>query len=65
MFGRGEYEFLGYLVQKSEDILLIFVPDNIPDVENTEEDDGVSISRQICQGSKSKTNMIKRGWNQA
>jgi len=40
MFGRGEYEFLGYLVQKSEDILLIFVPDNIPDVENTEEDDG-------------------------
>jgi len=39
MFGRGDYEFLGYLVQKTEDILLIFVPDDIPDVENTEEDD--------------------------
>jgi hypothetical protein len=39
MFGMGEYEFLGYLVQKTENILLIFVPDEIPDVENTEEDD--------------------------
>ena len=39
MYDLGEYEFLGYLVQKSEDILLIFVPDDIPDVENTEEDD--------------------------
>jgi len=39
MYDTGDYEFLGYLVQKTEDILLIFVPDDIPDVENTEEDD--------------------------
>ena len=39
MYDAGDYEFLGYLVQKTEDILLIFVPDDIPDVENTEEDD--------------------------
>ena len=39
MNGMGEYEFLGYLVQKTEDILLVFVPDDIPDVENTQEDD--------------------------
>ena len=48
MNGMGEYEFLGYLVQKTEDILLIFVPDDIPDVENTEEDDdGVYIKADL------------------
>ncbi len=50
MFGRGDYEFLGYLVQKTEDILLIFVPDDIPDVENTEEDDeGVYIKADMSR----------------
>ena len=48
MYDMGDYEFLGYLVQKTEDILLIFVPDDIPDVENTEEDDdGVYIKADM------------------
>ena len=48
MYDTGDYEFLGYLVQKTEDILLIFVPDDIPDVENTEEDDdGVYIKADM------------------
>jgi hypothetical protein len=48
MNGMGEYEFLGYLVQKTEDILLILVPDDIPDVENTQEDDaGVYIKANM------------------
>ena len=48
MYDMGDYEFLGYLVQKMEDILLIFVPDDIPDVENTEEDDdGVYIKADM------------------
>ncbi len=48
MYDMGDYEFLGYLVQKTEDILLIFVPDDIPDVENTEEDDdGVYIKTDM------------------
>lgn len=48
MNGMGEYEFLGYLVQKTEDILLILVPDDIPDVENTQEDDvGVYIKADM------------------
>ncbi len=48
MNGMGDYEFLGYLVQKTEDILLILVPDDIPDVENTQEDDtGVYIKADM------------------
>jgi hypothetical protein len=39
MYSKGEYEFLGYLVHKAENNLLILVPDDIPDVENTQEDD--------------------------
>ncbi len=39
MFGMGDYEFVGYLVQKTENILLIFVPAEIPDDEITQEDD--------------------------
>ena len=38
MYTMGEYEFLGYVVQKAENTLLILVPDDIPDVENTQED---------------------------
>ena len=38
MYSKGEYEFLGYLVQRSDNALLILVPDDIPDVENTQED---------------------------
>ncbi len=50
MYDMGDYEFLGYLVQKTEDILLIFVPDDIPDVENTEEDDeGVYIKADMSR----------------
>lgn len=50
MNGMGDYEFLGYLVQKTEDILLIFVPDDIPDVENTQEDDtGVYIKADMSR----------------
>lgn len=32
MYTMGEFEFLGYLVQKAENTLLILVPDDIPDV---------------------------------
>ena len=39
MYTMGEYEFLGYVVQKAENTLLILVPEDIPDVENTQEDD--------------------------
>ena len=48
MYGMGEYEFLGYLVQKTGEFLLILVPDDIPDVENTQEDDnGVYIKADM------------------
>lgn len=48
MYDMGEYEFLGYLVQKSGNQMLIFVPDDIPDVENTQEDDaGVYIKADM------------------
>ncbi len=46
----GEYEFLGYLVQKAENTLLILVPEDIPDVENTQEDDaGVYIKANMSR----------------
>ena len=48
MFGMGDYEFVGYLVQKKENLLLVFVPDEIPDDENAEEnDDGVYIKADM------------------
>lgn len=31
MVGMGEFTFVGYLVQKANDVLLVFVPDDIPD----------------------------------
>jgi len=50
MYSKGEYEFLGYLVQRSDNILLIFVPDDIPDVESTQEDDaGVYIRADMSR----------------
>ena len=50
MYSKGEYEFLGYLVQKAENNLLILVPDDIPDVENTQEDDaGVYIKADMSR----------------
>ena len=50
MYTKGEYEFLGYVVQKADNILLILVPDDIPDVENTQEDDvGVYIKADISR----------------
>lgn len=57
MFGMGDYEFLGYLVQISGNQLLILVPDDIPDVENTQEDDAGGISWRICLESRLKTNV--------
>jgi hypothetical protein len=48
MFGMGDYEFVGYLVQKKENLLLVFVPDEIPDDENAEENDaGVYIKADM------------------
>jgi len=48
MYQMGEFEFLGYLVQKSGNQMLILVPDDIPDVENTQEDDaGVYIKADM------------------
>ncbi len=50
MYARGEFEFLGYLVQKAENTLLILVPDDIPDVENTQENDaGVYIKADMSR----------------
>ncbi len=50
MYTMGEYEFLGYLVQKAENILLVLVPDDIPDVETTQEDDaGVYIKADMSR----------------
>jgi len=50
MYSKGEYEFLGYVVQKAENNLLILVPDDIPDVENTQEDDaGVYIKADMSR----------------
>ena len=50
MFSKGEFEFLGYVVQRSDNTLLILVPDDIPDVENTQEnDDGVYIKADMSR----------------
>jgi len=50
MYTTGEFEFLGYVVQKAENTLLILVPDDIPDVENTQEDDaGVYIKADMSR----------------
>jgi len=49
MFGMGDYEFAGYLVQRTENLLLIFVPDDIPDEENSQvDDDGVYIKADLA-----------------
>lgn len=49
MLGMGEYEFLGYLVQKTKNLLLIFVPDEIPDDENTQGDaEGVYLKADLA-----------------
>lgn len=50
MYARGEFEFLGYLVQKAETTLLILVPEDIPDMENTQENDaGVYIKADMSR----------------
>jgi len=50
MYTMGEYEFLGYVVQKAENTLLILIPDDIPDEENTQEDDaGVYIKADMSR----------------
>jgi len=33
MYGMGEFTFVGYLVQKANNAMLVFVPDDIPDEE--------------------------------
>jgi hypothetical protein len=32
MSGMGELTFVGYMVQKANNVMLVFVPDDIPDV---------------------------------
>ena len=50
MYTMGEFEFLGYLVQKAENTLLILVPEDIPDVENIQENDaGVYIKADMSR----------------
>jgi hypothetical protein len=34
MVGMGEFTFAGYMVQKANNVMLVFVPDNIPDEEH-------------------------------
>jgi hypothetical protein len=42
MYGMGEFTFLGYMVQQANGVMLVFVPDDIPDKENEKPtDDGV------------------------
>lgn len=33
MYGMGEYTFVGYMVQKANNVMLVFVPDDIADEE--------------------------------
>ncbi len=48
MYDLGEYEFLGYLVHKSGNQMLIFVPDDIPDLDSMPQDDaGVYIKADM------------------
>lgn len=38
----GEFTFVGYMVQKANNVMLVFVPDNTPDDENEKlPDEGV------------------------
>jgi len=34
MYGMGEFTFVGYMVQKANNVMLVFVPDDIPDNED-------------------------------
>ena len=34
MYGMGEFTFVGYIAQKANNVMLVFVPDDIPDDEN-------------------------------
>jgi len=34
MYGMGEFTFVGYIAQKANNVMLVFVPDDIPDEEN-------------------------------
>jgi len=48
MYDLGDYELLGYLVQKSGNQMLIFVPDDIPDLDTMPQDDaGVYIKADM------------------
>ena len=48
MYDLGEYEFLGYLVHKSGNQMLVFVPDDIPDLDSMPQDDaGVYIKADM------------------
>ncbi len=65
MYTTGDFEFLGYLVQKAENTLLVLVPDDIPDVENTQDDDaGVYIkadTSRIQLENESDLNRLEPG----
>lgn len=42
MVGMGEFTFVGYMVQKADSVLLVYVPDDIPDNDKEKlADDGV------------------------
>jgi len=42
MYGMGELTFVGYIVQKANDVMVVFVPDDIPDEEDEKlSDEGV------------------------
>lgn len=42
MYGMGEFIFVGYVAQKTNNVMLVFVPDDIPDDENEKlSDEGV------------------------
>lgn len=48
MYDMGDYEFLGYLVHKSGNQMLILVPDDIPDLDSMPHDDaGVYIKANM------------------
>ena len=44
MYGMGEFTFVGYIAQKANNVMLVFVPDDIPDKEDEAlSDEGVFI----------------------
>jgi len=49
MYGMGEFTFVGYVAQKANNMMLVFVPDNIPDQESEKLSDNGVFLKAILQ----------------